>query len=55
MESTQTVLEETVTQNGQTLRYLDEGWVWVTPYWDPSTPIKVSAFDARTNLVSETG
>jgi hypothetical protein len=51
----QTVLEQSYIQNGQTFSYLDEGWVWVTPYWDPSTPIKVCAFDARTNLVSETG
>jgi hypothetical protein len=25
-----------------------EGWVWVDPYWDPATPIKVCAFDAQT-------
>lgn len=27
---------------------LQEGWVWVTPYWDPANPIKVCAFDAQT-------
>lgn len=51
----QTVLEQSYVQNGQTFTYLDEGWIWVTPYWDPTTQIKVCAFDARTNLVSETG
>lgn len=51
----QTVLDATVVQNGQTLSYIDEGWVWVTPYWDPTTQVKVCAFDAQTNLVSETG
>lgn len=51
----QTVLEQSYTQNGQEFTYLDEGWVWVTPYWNPTTPIKVCAFDARTNPVSETG
>lgn len=24
-----------------------EGWVWVRPYWDPETPIRVCAFDAQ--------
>ena len=51
----QTVLEQSYTQNGQEFTYLDEGWVWVTPYWNPTTPIKVCAFDARTNPVSDTG
>jgi len=27
-----------------------EGWVLVRPYWNPSTEIKVCAFDAQTNL-----
>ena len=26
---------------------VQEGWVWVTPYWDLTTPIKVCAFDAQ--------
>ena len=26
---------------------ISEGWVWVTPYWDVNTPIKVCAFDAQ--------
>ena len=28
----------------------DEGWRWVTPYWSPSTPIKVCAYDAMETL-----
>ena len=32
-----------------------EGFVMVTPYWDPSTPIKVCAFDAQTNEISPSG
>ena len=51
----QTVLDGTVVQNGQTLSYVDEGWVWVTPYWDPTTEVKVCAFDAQTNPISDTG
>lgn len=34
---------------------LDEGWVWVNPYWDPETPIKVCAFDARDDLLGTDG
>lgn len=30
---------------GKTL--IQEGWRWVTPYWDPANPIKVCAFDAQ--------
>ena len=29
---------------------LQEGWVWVSPYWDPDNPIKVCAFDAQEAL-----
>lgn len=32
-----------------------EGWVWVSPYWDPNNPIKVCAFDAQDRLVSQNG
>ena len=32
-----------------------EGWVEVTPYWDPSTTIKVCAFDAQDRMVSSSG
>lgn len=32
-----------------------EGWVWVTPYWAPETPIRVCAFDAQDRLVSQNG
>ncbi len=32
-----------------------EGWVWVSPYWDPGTPIKVCAFDAQDPAVSSLG
>ncbi len=31
--------------NGQS--YLQDGWVMVSPYWAPQTPIKVCAFDAQ--------
>ncbi|MEC7947528.1 MAG: hypothetical protein VX265_08140, partial [Myxococcota bacterium] len=34
---------------------ISEGWVWVTPYWDPSQPIQVCALDAQTAAVSPTG
>lgn len=32
-----------------------EGWVWVSPYWDPANPIKVCAFDAQDALYSPAG
>lgn len=32
-----------------------EGWVFVAPYWNPETPIKVCAFDAQDGLVSSLG
>ena len=47
MESTTDGFGQSYTQNGQEFTYLDEGWVWVTPYWNPTTPIKVCAFDAE--------
>ena len=34
---------------------MQEGWVWVTPYWDPSTPIKVCADDAATVEFTQSG
>ncbi len=37
--------------NGE--RYPVDGWVWVTPYWDPSTRIKVCAFDAQTERLHD--
>tara|TARA_B100000674_G_scaffold440361_1_gene403222 strand:+ start:437 stop:2041 length:1605 start_codon:yes stop_codon:yes gene_type:complete len=43
-------------ENGQIMTTCDdngvcrEGWRWVTPYWDPSSRIKVCAFDAQENL-----
>lgn len=51
-QSTQTSY---VTQGGQQVSYEDEGWVWITPYWDSTTTIKVCAFDAQTNLYNEAG
>ena len=33
----------------------DEGYVWVTPYWDMDNPRKVCAFDAQLTEVSSTG
>lgn len=33
----------------------DDGWVWVTPYWAPDTPIRVCAFDAQTARISPRG
>jgi hypothetical protein len=32
-----------------------EGWVMVRPFWDPSTPVKVCAFDAQDSLVADDG
>lgn len=32
-----------------------EGWVLVTPYWDPSSQVKVCAFDAQDNEVGNYG
>ena len=26
---------------------VQEGWVWVQPYWNPDQPVKVCAFDAQ--------
>lgn len=34
---------------------LQEGWVEVTPYWDPSISVRVCAFDANEALVSISG
>jgi len=32
-----------------------EGWVWVTPYWAPDTPMKVCAYDAQLTEYSAAG
>ena len=32
-----------------------EGYVMVAPYWDPSTPVKVCAFDAQKGTISPSG
>ena len=29
---------------------VQEGWVWVQPYWNPDQPVKVCAFDAQEGL-----
>ena len=34
---------------------LQEGWVWVNPYWDPETPIRVCAFDAAEREFTQSG
>ena len=34
---------------------ISEGWVWVTPYWDPNTQVKVCAFDAQLTQFSADG
>ena len=34
---------------------ISEGYVIVSPYWDPDNPIEVCALDAQLNLVSDTG
>jgi len=34
---------------------LEEGWVWVNPYWDPATPIRVCAFDAAELEFTQSG
>lgn len=31
-----------------------EGWVWVTPYWDPESQVRVCAFDAQEFEVGNT-
>ena len=33
----------------------DEGYVWVTPWWDLDNPMKVCAFDAQLTEISSTG
>lgn len=35
--------------------YTQEGWVWVTPYWDPANPVKVCAYEAQEAQVSPWG
>lgn len=35
--------------------WIQEGWVWVAPYWDADTPVKVCAFDAQEDLESPWG
>ncbi|MCB9668728.1 MAG: hypothetical protein H6734_04550 [Alphaproteobacteria bacterium] len=35
--------------------WVQEGWVWVNPYWDPENPVKVCAFEAQEALVSPLG
>jgi hypothetical protein len=32
-----------------------EGWVWVSPYWSPNTPVKICAYDAQEALLSSSG
>ena len=32
-----------------------EGWVMVSPYWDPTTSIRVCALDAQANMVAANG
>ena len=49
-----TTQTETVNLAGQDVSYIDEGWVWVTPYWSDDQ-IKVCAFDAQTNLFNDDG
>ena len=34
---------------------LREGWIWVSPFWDPDNPIKVCAYDAQTVEYTERG
>ncbi|MCA9581680.1 MAG: hypothetical protein KC416_07780 [Myxococcales bacterium] len=34
---------------------VQEGWVWVTPWWAPDTQIKVCAFDAQEHAVGQNG
>ena len=51
----QTVLTSSVMQGGQLVSFQDEGWVWVTPYWNTITEIKVCTFDAQTNLFNDEG
>lgn len=35
--------------------YVQEGWVWVRPYWDMQDPVKVCAFEAQEAQVSPWG
>lgn len=39
--------ETTTFADGGTKTVYQEGWRWVTPYWDPTTPVKVCAYDAQ--------
>lgn len=36
-------------------KYHQEGWVYVTPYWDPATKLKVCAFDAQDAQITSKG
>lgn len=36
-------------------KYALEGWVYVTPYWDPTTKLKVCAFDAQDAQITSKG
>ena len=55
-EWNQPLTTQTGTANigGEDVSYIDEGWVWVTPYWS-DTPLKVCAFDAQTNEFNDDG
>ena len=35
--------------------YTQEGWVWVSPYWDPENPVKVCALEAQEDEFSPWG
>ena len=47
--------------DGQPIAMIDEtglaqeGYVWVSPYWDPDNPVKICAYDAQERLVSPSG
>jgi len=34
---------------------MQEGWVWVNPYWEPDVPIQVCAFDAAVTEFTQSG
>ncbi|MFT4621720.1 MAG: hypothetical protein ACI8PZ_000372 [Myxococcota bacterium] len=35
--------------------WIQEGWVWVSPYWAPDTEVKVCAFEAQDDPISPWG
>ena len=47
--------ETTTFADGGSRTVYQEGWRWVTPYWDPTTPVRVCAYDAQETLSTSIG